>query len=127
MQYLLRSMCIIERIAKERVIETIIENVAKSPLDRDSGTLSDPYLQDLAQDLYLDLLQKPQEKIQEMYENGELRWYCTRMVVNNIKSKNSRYYYDYIKNNLKRVDCSVQELPIPDDSKPQKSSKDERP
>lgn len=120
-------MCIVERIAKERVIETIIENVAKSPLDRDGGTLSDPYLQDLAQDLYLDLLQKPQDKIQEMYESGELRWYCTRMVVNNIKSKNSRYYYDYIKNNLKRVDCSVQELPIPDDSKPQKSSKDERP
>ena len=89
---------IIETMAKERMIEVIIENVAKTRIE------DDPNLADLAQDLYLDLLQKPTEKIQQLSETGQIRWFVTRMVVNNLKSKNSRYYYTYIKDKNNKVD-----------------------
>ncbi len=80
---------IVELIAKERMIEDIILNI--------KGEISSNE-QDLAQDLYLSLLDKEEEKIVQLYERGELRWFVTRMVVNNLKSVNSRFYYNYLKN-----------------------------
>ena len=87
---------IIETLAKERTVETIIENVAKKPIGQDIN------LQDLSQDIYLSLMEKPAEKIQDMWDNGGLRFFITRMVINNLKSKNSRYYYNYIKDSKNR-------------------------
>ena len=80
---------IVELIAKQRVIENIILNIVGE---------ANVNHQDLAQDLYISLLEKSEEKIVELYNNNELRWFITRMVVNNIKSVNSRFYYNYIKN-----------------------------
>lgn len=80
---------IVELIAKQRVIENIILNIVGE---------ANANHQDLAQDLYISLLEKSEEKIVELYNNNELRWFITRMVVNNIKSVNSRFYYNYIKN-----------------------------
>ena len=80
---------IVELIAKDRVIENIILNIVGE---------TNANHQDLAQDLYISLLEKEESKIVEMYNNNELRWFITRMVVNNIKSVNSRFYYNYLKN-----------------------------
>ena len=80
---------IVELIAKQKRIEDIILNI--------KGEISSNE-QDLAQDLYLSLLDKEEEKIIQLYEKGELRWFVTRMVVNNLKSVNSRFYYNYLKN-----------------------------
>ena len=80
---------IVELIAKQRVIENIILNIV--------GEINANH-QDLAQDLYISLLEKEESKIVELYNNNELRWFITRMVVNNIKSVNSRFYYNYLKN-----------------------------
>ena len=80
---------IVELIAKQRVIENIILNIVGE---------TNANHQDLAQDLYISLLEKEESKIVELYNNNELRWFITRMVVNNIKSVNSRFYYNYLKN-----------------------------
>lgn len=80
---------IVELIAKQKMIEDIILNI--------KGEISSNE-QDLAQDLYLSLLDKEEEKVVALYEKGELRWFVTRMVVNNLKSVNSRFYYNYLKN-----------------------------
>ena len=92
-------MNIIEQIARDRVIEEIIENITNAPLTDN--------LKDLAQDLYLDLLEKPQDKIYALYTSGQLRWFLVRMVTNNLLSKNSRYYYTYIKDRNNMIDIDI--------------------
>ena len=80
---------IIELIAKDRILEDIIINIT-GEIGADE--------QDLVQDLYLDLLSKPSQKLVDMEQRGELRWFLTRMVLNNIRSSNSRFFYKYKKN-----------------------------
>ena len=74
---------VVNIIAKERMVETIVSNIAKS---------SDDLLNDLVQEIYLDLLQKDDEKIVKLYESNQIRYFVTRIVINNIHSKNSPYW-----------------------------------
>ena len=75
---------IIGRLAKEKVVEQICSNIAKS---------SDDLLNDLSQEIYLDLLQKDEDKIINLYESNQIRFFITRIVINNLHSKNSPYWY----------------------------------
>lgn len=59
-------------------------------------------LQDFEQDVYLQLLTKDTEKIQDMSDD-DLRFYLTRICLNNIKSKTSKYYYQYKKHKEKTI------------------------
>lgn len=52
-------------------------------------------LKDLAQDIYLSLLQKPANLIESLYEGGELDYYITGMIANNVLSKTSPYHLQY--------------------------------
>ena len=52
-------------------------------------------LRDLSQDIYLSLLQKPAELIESLYQGGELDYYITGMIANNILSKTSPYHLQY--------------------------------
>ena len=81
---------LIDKIAKDRVVEGIIKNVAKDSKDED--------LRDLANDIYLELLEKSEDCLLAIYERGQINYYITRIVLNNINSKTSRYYYIYKKN-----------------------------
>lgn len=74
---------VVNILAKERMVETIVSNIAKS---------SDDLLNDLVQEIYLDLLQKDDEKIVKLYESNQIRYFITRIVINNIHSKNSPYW-----------------------------------
>ena len=80
---------IIEELAKDRVIEDIIKGIIKD--ERPDQTDKD-----LAQDLYANLLEKEPFVIEDLYNSGDLRWFVTKMVLFNIKSNNSRYYYNYL-------------------------------
>ena len=77
---------VIATIAKERMVEQIVSNIAKS---------ADSLLQDLQQDIYIDLLAKEDDKIVNLYESGQLKFFITRMVINNIHSKNSPFWCKY--------------------------------
>ena len=76
---------IIGRLAKDKVVENIISNITK---DKDDDTLKD-----LAQMVYVWLLEEDEEKIESIYNKNQMNFYITRMIINNIHSKNSRYYY----------------------------------
>lgn len=82
---------IIEEIARNKTIEEIVRNIAQNP--------KDDTLNDLSQMLYEDLLNKPDDKIVELYNNNQLQYFLTRMVLNSINSKTSRYYYAFKKYN----------------------------
>lgn len=81
---------IIEELAKNRTVETIIQNITKS---------EDDTLNDLSQMLYEDLLLKDDDKIIQLYNDNQLQYFITRMVLNSIKSKTSRYYYLFARHN----------------------------
>lgn len=76
---------IIGKLANKKVVEQIIANITN---DNDDDTLKD-----LAQMIYVWLMEDDEDKIESMYQNNQLNYYITRIVINNLHSKNSRYYY----------------------------------
>lgn len=82
---------VVEKLAKERTVEQICSNIAKS-------SDCDDTLKDLSQEIYLDLLSKDEEKIVNLYETNQIRFFVVRMVTNNLFSKNSPYYQVFRKN-----------------------------
>lgn len=86
---------IIEIIAKERMVETAIANIAKTNSD---------VLNDLSQNIYLDLLEKDEQKIVKLYEANQIRFFVVRMILNNLFSKNSPFYQTFKKNANLTVD-----------------------
>lgn len=92
------SVEIISAYAKDRVVEDIIKNL-HSGEDVDN-------LKDLGQDIYISLMEKEPSKIEELYSKNQLKFFITRMVTNNIFSKNSPYYQTFKKN----IGYSISEL-----------------
>lgn len=84
---------IIEELATNRTIEEIVSNIAQNP--------NEDTLNDLSQMLYEDLLLKPDKKIEQLYNDNQLTFFITRMVLNSINSKTSRYYYLFKRYNNK--------------------------
>ena len=78
---------IVEKIAKEQMVESIIANVAKDAKDED--------LKDLKQDIYLTLMEKDEDFLDGIYERGQMPYYLSRIITNNINSKTSPFYYRY--------------------------------
>lgn len=52
-------------------------------------------LQDIEQDLYILLIQLPEELLQEMYNNGKLLHWISATLRRQIRSVNSYYYKKY--------------------------------
>ena len=86
---------IVEKIANEKTVETVIKNITKDSKDED--------LKDLANDIYLELLEKPAELLEAIYDRDQMNYYITRIVMNNINSKTSRFYYRYRLHKLKEL------------------------
>ena len=86
---------VIEIIAKEKMVETAITNIAKTNSD---------VLNDLSQEIYLDLLEKDEQKIVKLYETNQIRFFVVRMILNNLFSKNSPFYQTFRKNANLTVD-----------------------
>lgn len=85
----MRKTEIVADLARDKCVEKIIRNMkcCKGEKRRD--------LQDLAQDIYMALLEKPEDKIIEMYEKQQLNFFITKMVLNNVSSANSPYFINY--------------------------------
>ena len=82
-------------IAKERLVEEIVSNIAKANND---------ILNDLSQNIYIDLLLKDEEKIVNLYETNQLKFFIVKMAKNNLFSKNSPFYKTFKKNANLTVD-----------------------
>lgn len=92
-----RKQEIITELSRERVVEELVSNITK----KNSFEIND-----LIQDIYLFLLDYDDDKIVELYEKKQLKYFIVRMIYNNYFSVNSRYYYKYKKfiNNTTQIE-----------------------
>ena len=91
---------IINEIANNGLVEEIIQGVSYSKFENTEN------LKDLTQDIYLQLLQMDNAKINELYFKKQLRFWVTRIITNNIHSKTSQYYYQYKKEQRQSVNIN---------------------
>lgn len=97
---------IVEMLALSGKVEEMISNITKTPASED--------IIDLAQDIYLELLQKPDDLILELHSKGELLYFIVKVITNNIYSQNSPYYYKYMRYNKNRKPLSNEQDKLPD-------------
>lgn len=76
---------IIRLLAASAIVETICQNIGGKDED----------LKDLSQDIYLDLLEKDNSLINELWDNNQIKFFISKMALNNIYSKTSPYYKIY--------------------------------
>lgn len=84
----------IHEIAEKHILEKMVSKLA------DASDVRLGFLKDLAQDIYVSLLEQ-QERIEAMPTEEQLL-YIQRVVYNNLKSKTSRYYYNYKRHEEKK-------------------------
>lgn len=77
----------ISDIAKEGVVERLAKKY----------NISSPYIKDLCQDLYIELLNKDEKLIVGLYERNEIEYYIRKMISNNVNSTTSPFYKNYEK------------------------------
>lgn len=80
---------IIEAIAKERMVETMVQNIAHQSLTAD--------LKDLTQMVYLILLEYDEAKLQDLWDNNQISFFLARIIINQYRSSNSPFHTIYRK------------------------------
>lgn len=74
-------------IIKLKILDTIVQNIGASNLYRD----------DLLQECYLILLEYDQQKIEDIYNKGDIKFFLSKIVCNQYNSKTSPFWKKYKK------------------------------
>lgn len=90
---------IIEAIARDRMVETMVTNIAHKPMSAD--------LQDLSQMVYLILLEYDKKKLQDLWENNQMHFFIARIIINQYNSVTSPFHTIFRKFRL-MVDETIQ-------------------
>lgn len=80
---------IIEEVAKAGMVEHMVQNIAHHTLDAD--------LKDLAQMVYLILLEYDENKLQDLWVNEQMGFFLARIIINQYRSSNSPFHTIYRK------------------------------
>lgn len=80
----------IEEIAKSGIVEELVYKIGGN-----SGEYKED-LDDLIQDIWVCLLEKKEYTL-DLWRKNHLKFYVARIVLNQIRSKTSPYYYKYKK------------------------------
>lgn len=75
---------IIETLAQEKRVEALVENIAHHSLTAD--------LKDLCQMVYVILLEYDEVKLQDLWENDQMNFFLTRIILNQYRSSNSPFH-----------------------------------
>ena len=84
---------IVDKLARNRVVEDMIKNM----------NIND-YPDDLAQEIYLILLEYDKEKIEDIYNKNQINFFISRIITNQAFSKNSPFYLNYKKWDFNKED-----------------------
>lgn len=82
---------IVDEIARNGILDRIVNNIT----DNGKVAKDESSLDDLKQDIYISLLLD--SKLPNIYKEGHIKFYITRIVMNNICSSSSPYYRIYLK------------------------------
>lgn len=82
---------IIEQIAKARMVETMVQNIAHESLSSNAD------LSDLCQMVYLILLEYDEDKLQDLWEHNQIRFFLARIIVNQYRSSYSTFHIQFRK------------------------------
>lgn len=91
---------IVDKLARNRVVEDMIKNM----------NIND-YPDDLAQEIYLILLEYDKDKIEDIYNKNQINFFISRIITNQAFSKNSPFYLNY-----KKWDFNKEELDFENDA-----------
>lgn len=89
---------IIEQIAKERMVESMVQNIAHQALNDD--------LLDLCQMVYLILLEYAEDNLQDLWEHNQMRFFLARIIINQYRSSYSPFHVTIRKLKEKSVDIT---------------------
>lgn len=90
---------IIEAIAKDKMVETMVTNIAHKPMSAD--------LQDLSQMVYLILLEYDEKRLQDLWINNQMHFFIARIIINQYNSVSSPFHTMFRKFRL-MVDETIQ-------------------
>lgn len=79
---------------KKRVVEEMIENMK----------IITPYNDDLAQEIYMILLEYDRDKINQMIKNKQINFFISRIIMNQVFSCTSDFYKKYVKWDINKVE-----------------------
>lgn len=80
---------IIEQIAKERMVESMVQNIAHQALNDD--------LSDLCQLVYVILLEYDETKLIDLWEHKQIKFFLARIIVNQYRSSTSTFHVTFRK------------------------------
>lgn len=93
----MRATDIIGKLAKDRVVEKQLQSMSACKSEKEED------LQDLAQEIYLILLEKDGNLIESMYKRDEMNYYISAIITNQVLSNTSPYRTKYTKNNAAQL------------------------
>ena len=71
-------------LADERRVETMVENIAHRALTDD--------LKDLCQMVYVILLEYDEERLRDLWDNGQINFFLARIIINQYRSSTSPFH-----------------------------------
>ena len=71
-------------LANERRVETMVENIAHRSLTDD--------LKDLCQMVYVILLEYDEERLRDLWDNGQINFFLARIIINQYRSSTSPFH-----------------------------------
>lgn len=74
---------IVESLARERVVEHMVCNIVHADMSAD--------LEDLSQFVYMVLLKLDQDKLTDLWEKGQIRYFIARVILNNWRVSRSAF------------------------------------
>lgn len=95
----------LEELAKNKVVEELCKNIG----------VNSNYIDDLVQEVYLIMLEYDQEKLKEIYEKGDIKFWLTRVITNQYCSNTSpfykkfRKYYDFVDDNNLEIGMELED------------------
>lgn len=92
-------MAMVTQLARERRVETMVENIAKQPLSAD--------LKDLAQMVYVILLEYDESRLLDLWEHGQINFFIARIILNQYRSVNSPFYKLFRKHGKRQEDIET--------------------
>lgn len=102
---------IVNEIAKGKMVEQMVQNIAHQSLSAD--------LKDLCQMVYLILLEYDEQKLQDLWSKNQMNFFLARIIINQFRSSNSPFHMIFRRNQLKRDeeitfagDCFTEEMDI---------------